>query len=128
MEAFSHVSDITHHLLTEAFTDDMDQKQIGRWKSAVNTRINAGQRDLFAGLLFLQSPASSHFVRVASVASMSDFFFSRLDLSFNSFSPFFISVKKNGSSFAAKVVQPVLKLLNDDKRLYGKVHFICYVQ
>ncbi|KAI9077705.1 hypothetical protein K1719_040311 [Acacia pycnantha] len=146
----------THHLLTEAFTDDMDQKQIGRCKSAVDKWVdcilNLTSSDMpdkcWAGisllgftcqecspprfleshsewfeklLQFLQSPASSHFVRVASVASMSDFF-SRLSG--------FPNVKKNGSSFAAKVVQPVLKLLNDDNSEViweGALHLLCTI-
>ncbi|KAK4268227.1 hypothetical protein QN277_024913 [Acacia crassicarpa] len=145
-----------HHLLTESFTDDMDQKQIGRWKSAVDKWVDCilnltssempdkcwagisllgftcqecspprfleSHSEWFEKLLqFLQSPASSHFVRVASVVSMSDFF-SRLSG--------FPNVKKNGSSFAAKVVQPVLKLLNDENSEViweGALHLLCTI-
>ncbi|XP_028755686.1 proline-, glutamic acid- and leucine-rich protein 1 isoform X1 [Neltuma alba] len=146
----------THHLLAEAITDEMSQKQIERWKSAVDlwvdcmlTLTSSDMPDkCWAGisllgftcqecssprflescsewfeklLQFLQSPASSHFVRVASVASMSDLF-SRLSG--------FPNVKKDGSSFAAKVVQPVLKLLNDESSeviLEGALHLLCTI-
>ncbi|XP_059658225.1 uncharacterized protein LOC132304515 isoform X2 [Cornus florida] len=55
--------------------------------------------------LNIQSPAGSHFVKVASCVSMSDLF-TRLGE--------FPNAKKDGTSHAAKLVQPVLKLLNEE--------------
>ncbi|XP_027159423.1 uncharacterized protein LOC113760878 isoform X3 [Coffea eugenioides] len=53
----------------------------------------------------MQPPSDSHFVRVASCASMSDLF-TRLGG--------FPNAKKDGNSQASKLIQPVLKLLNED--------------
>ncbi|XP_054784405.1 uncharacterized protein LOC129291194 isoform X1 [Prosopis cineraria] len=147
----------THRLLSESFTDDMDLKQTERWKSAVDSWVDCiltlASSDMpdkcWAGisllgltcqecssprflnscsewfeklLQFLQSSASSHFLRVASVASMSDLF-SRLSG--------FPNVKKDGSSFAAKVVQPVLQLLDGDNSEVlwqeGALHLLCTI-
>ncbi|KEH18714.1 hypothetical protein MtrunA17_Chr8g0347521 [Medicago truncatula] len=56
-------------------------------------------------LTSLQSPEDSHFVRVATCASISDLL-ARLSG--------FPKFKKDGSASAVKVVQPVLKMLHDD--------------
>ncbi|KAI4354075.1 hypothetical protein L6164_002975 [Bauhinia variegata] len=132
----------THSLLSESFSEEksVDPKQIGRWKSAVDSwvdrilalvssnmpdkcwagicllgftcqecssaRFLASYSEWFQKLLsVLQLSACSHFVRVASCASISDLFV-RLSG--------FPSEKKDGSSYAVRVVQQVLKLLNDD--------------
>ncbi|KAF7801450.1 proline-, glutamic acid- and leucine-rich protein 1 [Senna tora] len=146
----------THCLLAESFTESMDPKQIESWKSAVDSWVDrililassdtvdkcwAGVSLLgftcqecssarflksYSGWFqklfhFLQSPGVSHFVRVASLASLSDLF-SRLSG--------FPNIKKDGSSFAAKVVQPVLKLLNDDSSediWEGALHLLCTI-
>ncbi|KAJ7974893.1 Proline-, glutamic acid-and leucine-rich protein 1 [Quillaja saponaria] len=130
----------THGLLSESFIDSMDQNLIDLWKSTVyswvqpalllatsdmpdkcwvgisllgltchecsSDRFLASYSGWFYKLLsFLQSPADSYFVTVASCASISDLF-TRLGG--------FSNVKKDGTSLAGKLIQPVLKLLNDD--------------
>ncbi|KAG2672397.1 hypothetical protein I3760_13G038900 [Carya illinoinensis] len=70
-------------------------------------------------LPFIQSPADSHFVKVASCASLSDMF-TRLGG--------FPNQKKDGTSHFMKLVQPVLKLLNYDSSeaiWEGAVQLIC---
>lgn len=56
-------------------------------------------------LPYIQSPGDSQFVKVASCASVSDLFI-RLGG--------FPNLKKDGTSHAGKLIQPVLRLLNDD--------------
>ncbi|KAF8390224.1 hypothetical protein HHK36_024749 [Tetracentron sinense] len=91
----------THGLLSESFEESVDRKQIDKWKSTVDAWVER--------LLLLASskmpPSDSHFVKVASCASLSDLF-TRLGR--------YSNVKKDGTSHAGKLVQPVLKLLAED--------------
>ncbi|XP_019181831.1 PREDICTED: proline-, glutamic acid- and leucine-rich protein 1 [Ipomoea nil] len=130
----------THRLLSESAAPSVDQKLIDNWKSVVDAwfkrflnlassnmpdkcwagicllgvtcqecsseRFLASYSSWFIKLLsYIQSPADSHFVKAASCASISDLF-TRLSG--------FTSAKKDGVSQATKVIQPVLKLLNED--------------
>ncbi|XP_061349893.1 uncharacterized protein LOC133295112 [Gastrolobium bilobum] len=144
----------THTLLSESVKESMNPKQIEAWKSAVKSWVDhilillssnmpdkcwagisllgvtceecSSDRFLecysswFQKLLsFLQSPADSRLVRVASCASISDLF-ARLSR--------FPKFKKDGSSCAVKVVQPVLKMLHDDNSeaiWEAGVHVLC---
>ncbi|KAA8534550.1 hypothetical protein F0562_032067 [Nyssa sinensis] len=138
----SHVVSMvkTHRLLSESATESTDQKLIDKWKSAVDAWVNrllmlvssntpdkcwagicllgltcqeCGSERFLASysvwfqklLSHIQPPADAHFVKVASCASISDLF-ARLGG--------FPNVKKDGTSHAAKLIQPVLKLLNED--------------
>ncbi|KAJ8557613.1 hypothetical protein K7X08_003238 [Anisodus acutangulus] len=56
-------------------------------------------------LLHLQSPADSHFVKVATCASLSDLFTRLSGLP---------NTKKDGISLSTKLIQPLLKHLNED--------------
>ncbi|KAK2999853.1 hypothetical protein RJ639_024155, partial [Escallonia herrerae] len=131
----------THRLLSEnPASQSADQKHIDRWKSAVDAWVNrllvlvssnmpdkcwagicllgltcqecclerflASYSDWFQKLLsHIQPPVESHFVKVASCAAISDLL-TRLGGLPNE--------KKEGTSHASKVLQPVLKLLSDD--------------
>ncbi|CAK9149218.1 unnamed protein product [Ilex paraguariensis] len=130
----------THRLLSEFATDSTDQKQIENWKSAVDawvnrllTLVSSNMPDkCWAGLCLLgmtcqecsserflasysvwfnkllshiQLPADTHFVKLASCASISDLF-TRLGG--------FPNAKKDGTLQATKLIQPLLKLLNED--------------
>ncbi|XP_027159422.1 uncharacterized protein LOC113760878 isoform X2 [Coffea eugenioides] len=130
----------THHLLWEWAPSSTDQKLSDGWKSAVDAWVNrvsalasssmpdkswagicllgltsqecsserflASYSEWFNKILsHMQPPSDSHFVRVASCASMSDLF-TRLGG--------FPNAKKDGNSQASKLIQPVLKLLNED--------------
>ncbi|KAK3001207.1 hypothetical protein RJ639_022001 [Escallonia herrerae] len=127
----------THRLLSEnPASQSADQKHIDSWKSAVDAWVNrllvlvsnkcwagicllgltcqecslerflASYSDWFQKLLsHIQPPVESHFVKVASCAAISDLL-TRLGVLPN--------VKKEGTSHASKVLQPVLKLLSDD--------------
>lgn len=69
----------------------------------------------------VQAPGVSNFVRVASIASLSDLF-TRLGQ--------FPNVKKDGVSFSGKLIQPFLKLLNGDgsEALWdGGVNMLCSI-
>nr|XP_016498511.1 PREDICTED: proline-, glutamic acid- and leucine-rich protein 1-like isoform X1 [Nicotiana tabacum] len=127
-------------LLSELAPPESDQKLIENWTSAVDSWINrvlalassdtpdkcwAGvcllgvtcqecSRERFLAsyaawfntlLLHLQSPADSHFVKVASCASLSDLFTRLRGLP---------NAKKDGISLGTKLIQPLLKLLNED--------------
>ncbi|GMY23428.1 proline-, glutamic acid- and leucine-rich protein 1 isoform X1 [Fagus crenata] len=129
----------THGLLSESFGESTDQKLIENWKSAVDSwferllllvsnnmpdkrwagicllgvtcqecssdRFLASYSLWFNRLLpYIQSPGDSQFVKVASCASVSDIF-TRLGG--------FPNLKKDGTSHAGKLIQPVLRLLND---------------
>ncbi|CAN4126423.1 unnamed protein product [Withania somnifera] len=131
----------THQLLSESTPPESDEKFIENWKASVDSWINrvvalassdtpdkcwAGicllgvtcqecSRERFLAsyaawfnklLLHLQSPADSHFVKVATCASLSDLFtrLSRLP-----------NAKKDGISLSTKLIQPLLKQLNEDK-------------
>ncbi|MED6123205.1 hypothetical protein PIB30_046955 [Stylosanthes scabra] len=131
----------THSLLSESFTDSMDPKVVEAWKSAVSTWVERILELLdspvsdkcwvgisllgvtcqfcspvrflesfvpwFQKLLpSLRSQEDSSFLKVAACASMSDMF-ARLSK--------FPKFKKDGTTCASKVVQPVLKLLSDSK-------------
>ncbi|XP_052199109.1 uncharacterized protein LOC127806114 isoform X2 [Diospyros lotus] len=66
-------------------------------------------------LLFnIQTPADSQFVKMASCASLSDLFTRYFVFSLQIRLGSFPRVKKDANSQAIKVVQPVLKLLNED--------------
>ncbi|KAJ1429529.1 Pre-rRNA-processing protein RIX1, N-terminal [Sesbania bispinosa] len=146
----------THSLLSESVTESMDSKLVEAWKSAVThwvhrilTLLSSTMPDkCWAGitllgvtceecssdrflesysewfqksLSFLQSPADSHLVRVASCASISDLL-ARLSG--------FPKFKRDGSSCALKVVQPVLRMLQDDnsETICGAaVHLLCTI-
>ncbi|PON70689.1 Coatomer beta subunit [Trema orientale] len=144
----------THSLLSESFDELTDQVLISKWKSAVDSwvkrlmllvsndmpdkcwagicllgvtcqecssdRFLASYSDWLQKLLsHIQVSATSHFVKVASCASISDLLI-RLGG--------FPNVKKDGTAHAGKVIQPVLKLLNDDHSEAvwdGAVHLLC---
>ncbi|KAL2539840.1 Armadillo-type fold [Abeliophyllum distichum] len=130
----------THKLLSEWSPQSTDQKLIVEWKSAVDYWVNrlltlassdmpdkcwagicllgvtcqecSSERFLasysvwFSQLLsHIQPPADSHFVKAASCASISDLLI-RLSG--------FPNTKKDGTSQATKLIQPVLKLLDED--------------
>ncbi|XP_062091771.1 uncharacterized protein LOC133797759 isoform X2 [Humulus lupulus] len=146
----------THNLLSESFGELEDQKLMGNWKSAVDSwvdrllllvsndmpdkcwagicllgvtsqecssdRFLASYSNWFQKLLsHIQFPAASHFVKVASCASLSD-----LLIRLGGFS----NIKKDGTAHAGKLIQPVLKLLNDDNSEAiwdGAVHLLCTI-
>ncbi|KAH1204680.1 hypothetical protein GmHk_16G045570 [Glycine max] len=146
----------THSLLSESFADSTRPKLIEASKSALTSWLNriysllsttmpdkclagisllgvtceecSSERFLesysvwFQKLLsFLQSPADSHLVRVAACASMSDLF-ARLGG--------YPKIKKDSSSCAVKVVQPTLKMLNDENSEAiwdAAVHLLCTI-
>ncbi|XP_043704243.1 proline-, glutamic acid- and leucine-rich protein 1 [Telopea speciosissima] len=130
----------THGLLLESFRESDDQKQIDKWKSAIDAwverllllvsskmpdkcwagtcllgvtcqecsddRFLASYSIWFQKLISqIQPPSDSHFVKVATCASLSDMFTRLGGIS---------NVKKDGTSHAAKLIQPVLKLLTED--------------
>ncbi|KAF3653720.1 putative cytochrome c oxidase assembly protein COX15-like [Capsicum annuum] len=131
----------THQLLSESASLESDEKLIENWTATVDSWVNrvvalassdtpdkcwAGisllgvtcqecSRERFLAsysawfnklLLHLQSPEDSHFVKVATCASLSDLF-TRLNGLPNA--------KKDGISFSSKLIQPLLKQLNEDK-------------
>lgn len=140
-----------HNLLSES-SSSMDQKLIDSWKSAVDSWVNRLffllSNDMpdkcWAGIILLgvtcqQCSSSrflasytewlhrllphiqtdSQFLKAASCASISDLFL-RLGR--------FQSVKKDGTSCAGKVIQPVVKLLHDDNTeavLDAGVNLLC---
>lgn len=130
----------THKLLSESAQKSTDKNLIDELKSAVDSWVNrvstlassnmpdkcwagicllgltcqecSSERFLasysvwFSKLLSLiQTPADSHFVKAASCASISDLLI-RLSG--------FPNTKKDGTSQATKLIQPVLKLLDED--------------
>ncbi|KAJ4831740.1 hypothetical protein Tsubulata_031012 [Turnera subulata] len=146
----------THRLLSEPLPDS-GGKLTQRWKSAVDDWIarllsllsTTTPDKCWAGIcllgvtcqecspeLFLSSytvwfekllvhiqssPADSQFVKVAACNSISDLI-TRLGG--------FPNVKKEGTSLSGKIVQPVLKLLNEDSSdalCEGAVHLLCAV-
>ncbi|KAI6669301.1 hypothetical protein NL676_004186 [Syzygium grande] len=129
-----------HKLLSESFEESTDEKLVESWKKAVDAwvdrllflvssdvpdkcwagvcllgitcqdcsshRFLASYSSWFQKLhVHIQAPGVSKFVRVASIASLSDLF-TRLGQ--------FPNVKKDGISFSGKLIQPFLKLLNED--------------
>ncbi|KAK4593338.1 hypothetical protein RGQ29_017452 [Quercus rubra] len=146
----------THGLLSESFSKSTDQKLLDNWKSAVDSWVervlllvsNNMPDKCWAGICLLgmtcqecssdrflasytlwfhkllphiQSPGDSHFVKVASCASVSDLF-TRLGG--------FPNIKKDGTSHAGKLIQPVLKLLNDDSSeaiWEGAIQMLCTI-
>ncbi|CAI0420652.1 unnamed protein product [Linum tenue] len=131
----------THKLLSECFSETMEEKQIKRWKSAVEDwlnrlislldsinmpdkcwagicllgvtsqecspeRFSASYMAWFDKLLStMQSSGDSQFLMVASCASMSDLI-TRL--------AGFPKLKKDGTSCAGKLIQPLLNMLKED--------------
>ncbi|XP_071707764.1 uncharacterized protein [Rutidosis leptorrhynchoides] len=130
----------THELVTESVSQSDDNKKlIAKWKSSVDLWIDrvlmlisskmpdkrwagvcllgvtcegcSSERFLashdawFQKLLPHLQPAESHFVKVACCVSLSDLV-TRLGE--------FPNMKRVGASLAAKLVQPVLKLINED--------------
>ncbi|XP_010939528.1 uncharacterized protein [Elaeis guineensis] len=130
----------THGLLSERLADSSDGKLIEAWRSAVDAwvdrilflvssnmpdkcwagtcllgvtceecssdRFIASYSLWFQKLLSnIQPPSSTHFVKVASCASLADLF---------TRSAGFTSLKKDATSFAGRLIQPVLQLLNND--------------
>ncbi|XAR53501.1 hypothetical protein NMG60_11022080 [Bertholletia excelsa] len=156
LELFHLVSMVkTHGLLSESLTpESTEPKVVESWKAAVDAWVNrvlmlassnmpdkcwagvcllgvtcqecSSERFLasYSGWLqklhsYVQPPADSHFVKVATCASLSDLF-TRLGR--------FARAKKDGTSQAVKLIQPVLKLLNEDgsEALWeGAVHLLC---
>ncbi|TXG49331.1 hypothetical protein EZV62_025206 [Acer yangbiense] len=152
----SHVISVvrTHKLLSESFPKATEKKVIERWKSAVDEwvdrllkLISSDMSDkCWTGICLLgltcqecnvdrflvsysiwfnklysciQQPTESQFVKVASCNSISDLLI-RLGRLPN--------VKKDGSTLAGKLVQPVLKLLNEDSSeavWEGAVNLLC---
>ncbi|KAM3732952.1 hypothetical protein ACB098_11G097400 [Castanea mollissima] len=146
----------THGLLSESLRESTDQKVVDNWKSAVDSwvervlllvsnnmpdkcwagicllgmtcqecssdRFLASYTLWFHKLLpYIQSSGDSHFVKVASCASVSDLF-TRLGG--------FPNIKKDGTSHAGKLIQPVLKLLNDDSSeaiWEGAIQMLCTI-
>ncbi|MCD7460362.1 hypothetical protein HAX54_043393 [Datura stramonium] len=131
----------THQLLSESAPPESDEKLIENWSSTVDSWVNrvvalvssdtpdkcwAGicllgvtcqecSRERFLAsyaawfnklLLHLQSPTDSHFVKVATCASLSDLFTRLSGLP---------NAKKDGISLSTKLIQPLLKQLNEDK-------------
>ncbi|XP_057436225.1 uncharacterized protein LOC130728696 [Lotus japonicus] len=128
----------THALLSESFTESMNPELVEHWKSAVTSWFQRTWTLLFSDkycwagisllgvtcqecsahrfidsysmwfhklLTFLQAPADSHRVRVASCASISALF-ARLSG--------FPKLNKYGVSYAVKVIQPVLRMIQDE--------------
>ncbi|XVF41312.1 hypothetical protein PTKIN_Ptkin01aG0270500 [Pterospermum kingtungense] len=130
----------TFRLLSESETHSVDQKLINTWRSAVDDWVNrlelllssdtsdkcwigicllgvtclecSNQRFLSSYTVWIdkllsriQPPADSQLVKIASCTSISDLL-TRLAR--------FPEVKKDGNLLAGKLVQPVLKLLNED--------------
>ncbi|KAI8563442.1 hypothetical protein RHMOL_Rhmol03G0111600 [Rhododendron molle] len=133
----------THRLLSESLAgvESTDPKAVESWKAAVDAWVDrvfslassnmpdkcwagicllgvtsqecSSERFLASYSLWLQKlqsyiqqpPADSHFVKVASCASLSDLF-TRMGR--------FPRIKKDATSQAVKLTQPVLKLLNED--------------
>ncbi|KAK2634255.1 hypothetical protein Ddye_029047 [Dipteronia dyeriana] len=152
----SHVISVvrTHKLLSESFPQATEKKDVERWKSAVDEwvdrllkLISSDMSDnCWTGICLLgltcqecnvdrflasysvwfnklysciQQPTESQFVKVASCNSISDLLI-RLGRLPN--------VKKDGSTLAGKLVQPVLKLLKEDSSEVvweGAVHLLC---
>ncbi|KAJ0101543.1 hypothetical protein Patl1_05894 [Pistacia atlantica] len=148
----------THKLLSESFDDSVDKKLAESWKSAVDEWVHAvlslvssnmfQSNKCWTGICLLgvtfqecavhrflasfsvwfnniyshiQPPAESQFVKVASLNTMSDLF-SRLDGLPNA--------KRDGSSLASKLIQPLLKLINEDDSeavWEGAVHLLCTI-
>ncbi|GFQ03160.1 hypothetical protein PHJA_002459800 [Phtheirospermum japonicum] len=90
-----------HKLLSEWAPQPVEQDLVEAWKSAVDSWVNRLLTLASSNL----SPEVSNFVKAASCASLSDMF-TRL-------SGFSIA-KKDGTSKATIVIQPALKLLNED--------------
>lgn len=141
----------SHRLLSESASQSADQKLMENWKSVVDSWVNrllilvsSNTPDkCWAGVCLLgvtceecsperflssysvwfnkllshiQSSGESHFVKVASCASVSDLF-TRLSG--------FPNVKKDATSHAVKVIQPILKLLNEDNSDASREGAIC---
>ncbi|XP_065871126.1 uncharacterized protein [Euphorbia lathyris] len=145
-------------LLSESFSTSMDAKLIERWKSAVNDWFdrllslltNTSMPDkCWAGICLLgvscqecssdrflssyavwfdkllwhiqQSPVDSELVKVASFASLSDLVTRLVGLP---------NTKKDGTSHASKLIQPILKLLQEDNKesvWEGAIHLLCTI-
>ncbi|XP_010257020.1 PREDICTED: proline-, glutamic acid- and leucine-rich protein 1-like isoform X2 [Nelumbo nucifera] len=130
----------THGLLFESCREPVDPKQVDNWKTAIDAWVErllllASSKmpdKCWAGICLLgltcqdcssdrflasysvwfqklvaqiQPPSASHFVKVASCASLADLF-TRLGG--------FSNLKKDGTSHAGKLIQPILELLSDD--------------
>ncbi|KAL6494296.1 hypothetical protein OROGR_031096 [Orobanche gracilis] len=141
----------THKLLSEWTTQPVEQDLVVAWKSAVDAWVHrlltlassnlpdkcwagicllglacqecSSERFLtsYAGWLDkllsrVQPPEVSNFVKAASCASLSDLI-TRLSG--------FSNAKKDGTSHAAKVIQPALKLLNGDSSAVVLEQAIC---
>ncbi|XP_068641239.1 uncharacterized protein [Aristolochia californica] len=132
----------THGLLSEVYGEQVDRKLVDSWKASIDAWVErllslasskmpdkcwAGicllgvtsqgcSSDRFLASYFVwfqkllshiqQPPSDSHFVNVACCASLSDLF-TRLGC--------FPNAKKDGTSHAGKVIQPILKLLTEDE-------------
>ncbi|KAL5801916.1 hypothetical protein ACOSQ3_033548 [Xanthoceras sorbifolium] len=152
----SHVISVvrTHKLLSEYFPQSTENKAIERWRSAVDDWVDRLLKlvssdmpdQCWTGICLLgltcrecnvdrflasysvwfdklysriQQPTESQFVKVASCNSISDLLI-RLGRLPN--------MKKDGSTLAGKLIQPVLKLLNEDSSEVvweGAVHLLC---
>ncbi|KAK6929074.1 Pre-rRNA-processing protein RIX1, N-terminal [Dillenia turbinata] len=146
----------THRLLSESFDKSANPAHAEEWKSAVDKWVDrlstlvssklpdkcwmgicllgvtcqecgsdrfwASYSNWFSMLLtHIQAPSDSHFVRIACFASISDLL-TRLTG--------FSNAKKDGTSLAGKLVQPILKLLNEnisDAVQEGAVDLLCKI-
>ncbi|XP_010242430.1 PREDICTED: proline-, glutamic acid- and leucine-rich protein 1-like isoform X2 [Nelumbo nucifera] len=145
-----------HGLLSESSREAVDPKHMENWKSSIDAwierllllvsskmpdkcwagicllgltcqecssdRFLASYSVWFQKLLAqIQPPSDSHFVKVASCASLADLF-TRLSG--------FSNIKKDVTSHAGKLIQPVLKLLTDDSSgavWEGAVDLLCSI-
>ncbi|KAL0401543.1 UNVERIFIED_CONTAM: hypothetical protein Slati_4184200 [Sesamum latifolium] len=101
----------TQKLLSEWAPLPLEQDLVDAWKSAVDSWVHR--------LLTLASslpPVVSHLLKAASCASLSDMF-TRLSG--------FSNAKKDGTSQATRIIQPALKLLNEDSSAVVLEEAVC---
>ncbi|KAJ6791869.1 proline-, glutamic acid- and leucine-rich protein 1 isoform X2 [Iris pallida] len=144
----------THGILTERHSQPSDRKLIDGWRSAVDewvdrllSLVSSNMPDkCWAGISLLgvtceecssdrflasytlwfqkllsniQPPSSTHFVKLASCATLADFF-TRLAV--------FPNLKKDATSLAGKLIQPILHLLNEngtESVWEGAINLLC---
>ncbi|XP_038710716.1 uncharacterized protein LOC120005252 isoform X4 [Tripterygium wilfordii] len=107
----------THKLLSESFTETIEEKRIQHWKSSFDEWVER----LLTLVTINSQPADSRFVKVASCNSISDMI-TRLGGSSNS--------QKDGTPLAGKIMQPMLMLLTEDSSeavWEGAVHLLCTI-
>ncbi|KAK6135923.1 hypothetical protein DH2020_030341 [Rehmannia glutinosa] len=111
----------THNLLSEWASQPVEQNVVDAWKSAVDSWVHRLLTLASSNLVLIydlnKPPVVSNFVKAASCKKLSDMF-TRLSG--------FSNAKKDGSSQATRVIQPALKLLNEDSSavvLVGIAHY-----